>query len=83
MKYPCSDIERIIFMLVCVLACLGFLFPGLFMRFIFEPGYPFFIRLICAFVLLLGVLFAIIILVGILKPLLRKKSKGDNGDMED
>lgn len=83
MKFPRSHIVDTIFMLALVLAILGFFFPGFLMRIIFESGYPFYIKLIGAFVLLLGVLFALIILVDIIMPLFRKKSKGNTKDREE
>ena len=45
------------------------------MRFISGDGYPFYIKLICAFGLTFVVLFAIIILVGFILHLFRKKRK--------
>lgn len=78
MKKPPNYTLNIIAALLFVLEVINIL-----MWIIFKSGYPFYIRLISAFVLLFVVLIEIIIFVGFLMYLFRKKSKGNTVDSDD
>lgn len=81
-KKPLIHILDTILFLFIVLEGIGYFIKYL-IWIIFESGYSFYIRLICAFELLFVVLFAIIILIGFLMHLFRKKSKGNTEDRKD
>lgn len=82
MKYFLKYIGKIIFMLAIVLVVIGIIFLDYFViRAIFESGYPFYIRLICAIVLPLYILFSTVLLL-IVDSLLKKISKGDTTDSQ-
>ena len=74
-KKPLIHILGTILFLSTVLEGIGYFIKYL-IWIIFESGYSFYIRLICAFELLFVVLFAIIIFVGFLIHVFRKKVRG-------
>lgn len=78
MKYLLKYIGSMILILAIVLAVIGILFLDYFiMRAIFESGYPFYIKLLCAFIFPLYVLFSTVLLLKV-DTLLKKISKGNN-----
>ncbi len=79
MENPRNEAADTAFIVISLLSIV----MGLLLWVIFESGLPFYITIIFGFVFLVVLLFAIIIFVGFLIYVFRKKSKGNTGDSED